>query len=693
MNDAVTGALGSPMLIHSATGAAQLAPSAQTATLVHADTVSMANPAMLHWINPGVLPIFYVRPQPRANFHLPTLVSPGPNPDDSLLYEDPQDGTHKFFLTAYALATTTVNGAQAKWVGFTPTGTGFTLTVHLADVTPAATVAGNGRLTPDTRYLIAATVQSRQVSWDLVVDTTVTDGGLALTLAIPDLPTRDLIYAAMTDPAAGASLIIRRTLDLALPAATAGQYTPATRAIDTSIGFTFDKTLDAAVFAGLSGMAAPPATAWNIVTVDWGQRQHTYYQSTTQTDQVFFLPDSFKIGRQANPPRPPNLAVTAQGASADAMVMTLNYLAVPVWSQERIADAANQLQKTLGLAKAPTMALFEASAVSLFLSLPSNDAAAGASLAQQTNALIDLAAGVQGSVTMGLAPFRQLYQALFDPAGTLMSGEVRVSVQNNIAALPFIARMSDLAGDIFSQTSSFDSKSDALDVVLTNIIESPIHIDTVTGTVLRAGQPLSGTAVNGTTPQLPIDLAPGDALTVTLGASTSGAIGGVIGAIGSFLGGGNSNPLGGVLGAAANVVIDPTCTARLDLGGAKVNPDAKALWAAIMANSAPSPISRTVALKFLASGLQPASAGANAVVAAQVVFQGGQTASFDASMTADGGGFIDQTLTLSAPLEAFVLQDAPTDSYTYRIDKITPSGVQQGDWTTDNRDTLYVILS
>lgn len=124
MDESVSGAVDPQVLIHPADKALDAGPAVSAATLVHSAQLTTPNPAVLHWVNPGILPIFYVRPQPRANFHLPTLVSPNATPDDTLLYEDPQDGTHKFFLTAYGLGTTTVNGAQAKWVSFAPTGGG-----------------------------------------------------------------------------------------------------------------------------------------------------------------------------------------------------------------------------------------------------------------------------------------------------------------------------------------------------------------------------------------------------------------------------------------------------------------------------------------------------------------------------------------------------------------------------------------
>ena len=216
-------------------------------------------------INPAILrvpnPIFHppgviVQGVDRASLSLPTLVSPVANPDDGTLFEDPQGADRKFFLTHYAIAQTATGAAPGRWVTFAPQGAGFLLTVHLIDTTAAAQSQGNGRLTPDTRYLISATVQGRIATWDLSAGAAGSDGSLTLTVTVPDFAGRDLLYAAMTDPAAGAVLILRRSLPLALPIANTGRYSTTTQAVDSDIAFTFNKDLDAAVFAGLGGRRA-----------------------------------------------------------------------------------------------------------------------------------------------------------------------------------------------------------------------------------------------------------------------------------------------------------------------------------------------------------------------------------------------------------------------------------------------------
>jgi hypothetical protein len=84
------------------------------------------------------------------------------------------------------------------------------------------------------------------------------------------------------------------------------------------------------------------------------------------------------------------------------------------------------------------------------------------------------------------------------------------------------------------------------------------------------------------------------------------------------------------------------------------------------------------------------------VLAVQIVFENGQTATFEAEATQTAGqaGFLNQVVKLGVPLEAFILNNSPMDTYKYRTDVVTGDGrTRQGDWVTDNRDTLFIVVS
>ena len=46
---------------------------------------------------------------------------------------------------------------------------------------------------------------------------------------------------------------------------------------------------------------------------------------------------------------------------------------------------------------------------------------------------------------------------------------------------------------------------------------------------------------------------------------------------------------------------------------------------------------------------------------------------------------------LSVPIDAFVLGNADTRTYRYRIDQVTAGGVKPGEWKSDNRDVVYIV--
>ena len=682
------------MLVHPAQAAPQ-----RVQFVVNRANYATINPALLHLQNPKFQP----PPSPgqvRSSFDLPTLIAPATAATPDMLFTAPRDPAKRFFLTHYGIAIAPGAGPRSQWVSLELTAAGYRLTVHLTDTTPPALSTGNTRITPGAvRYLITASLQGRAVNWDLTPVASPSGAALTLVLELNDFASRNLLYTAMTDPASQARLVVRSQLDLALPSFPPPQpYMRATVAVDVSIPFVFSKDLDGNVFAGLND-ASDTLPSWNVCAVNWNGRRYTYYQASNQPTQVYFLPDAFKIGRQTTLPRCPTLAVVAEGADMASMQMTLSYLAAPIWDPQRIAAAGPELQKTLALGGSPSLALFQATGTTLLLNLPSADPGAGATLTEQKGALIDLTAGVQGSVTMGLAQFRDTYNAVFDSRSALLSGKVRVTVGTDTADIPFIARIDDMAGAVLDIDSAVDTNANSLSVVLRNAIESPVHIEALSGVILRGNTPIASSIV-GMTPAPPLDLAPAGAdpkkapagkMSVTLGPAPDHALSQPAG---NVIGGGNQVPSGA--GTMASQMLDNTCTAQLDMSKVVVVADPTATLHAIMHNQIVAPVSRTVTLKLVAATLTgPAPAGApkpapsDTVMAVQVVFENGQTATFDASQTVEAG-FLNQVVNLSVPMEAFILNNSPVDTYKYRIDVVTGAGIRQGDWANTNLDTLLV---
>jgi hypothetical protein len=644
--------------------------------------VATVNPAILHFQNPSLGG--FGRPSqgsPRSGFALPVLISPTPTPTDQTLFEEPLDPTKKHYLPLYGTATTAGGSGSVKWVSLEPSGQQFQLTVHLADVTNPSVTASNIRQDATARYLLTANLQGRAVNWDL--SPSLADGAaLTLTLTIsplsggaPDLSGRDELYHAMTEPDAGAKLIVRRTLPLALPSptGTGGDtlYGQQDVAIDSLIPFTFDKDLDRNVFAQIQGVGAD-LSPWVKHEVNWKGRSYVYYQDRSHPDQIYFLPDAFKIVRQPHAPHAPSLIVSTNGEDKDTVAITLSYLASPVWDPQRVETAGAELQQQLSLPGPPTLALFEASDTKLSLKLPSDDPSQPRVLQAQPDVIIDIANGIQGSVTLKLPQFLQVYDALFDNVSDLLTGQIEVKVDTDVNRIQFIARASDFTGDIFDIKTTIDSQSNRV-VVLQNSIESPIHVDALTGFLTKSDNTILN-CVEEISPSLPVDLAaagsgsaatPGGRVTVTL------------------------HP-------APGQQVDNSIPVLFDFGQTRVLPDPTAIWHAIAQNQVVGPVSRQITVKLPASVLSPAGTTAplaDAIKAVQVEFKNGQTASFDSSDIAAGADWITKKVPLALPVENYVLKTGGNDTYQYRVTLITGGGNKTGDWVSDNKDGFYVSVN
>jgi hypothetical protein len=668
--------------------------------------VMTVNPAVLHWMNP----ILYTRiglPQARNAFSLPTLISPVATPTDQTLFEEPQDATKKHYLPGYGIATTGSGTQLVQWVSLEPVGNSYQLIVHLKESSAPSLSSGNIRTDAPTRYLLTANLQQRAVSWDFGTATT-EDSTLKLTLPIADIGTRNSIYQAMTDPAGQARLILRRSLTVAVPTPPqtnpvpaagkpAGQppaqlYRSTAITVDTTIPFTFSKDLDQNVFAQLDGVGGTPPAAWNIVRVNWNQRPFVYYQERNVPTNIYFLPDEFKIARDTNASHSPKLTVVTNGEDVNSVSLTLSYVAQPVWGADRIASATASLQRMLSLSTPPDLAVFDATDTTLSLTLPPQDPGASVALVPQPGVKISIPYFVAGSVTLKLAQFQQIYDAMFDDVSELLSGMVSVTVDQDVEEIPFTARASDFAGDIFETTTTFEPQANQASCALRNAIESTIHVDQLGVTLISNGKSVPG-AVPQILPSLPVDLVP---LTngPSAGPSTSATPP-------------PSSSLTATVQAAPGQPIDDATKILFDFTGTRVIPDAKAIWQAIMQNQVVGPVTRPITIKLVAGLLAPAPAAAgttgasgatsptpaaDALLAVQVVFDSGQTASFDASQSADTAGFLNQKVNLTVPVAQYVLHEADTGNYRYRVDQISKSGPKKGDWVVDNTDVLFVSV-
>jgi hypothetical protein len=720
--------------------------------------------------NPGLGGLFWAQPKPRSGFSLPTLISPTATPNDQTLFQEPQPGGPLHYLPAFKLATTGSGNQQHYATSLSVTATGYLLTVTLADATSLSLLSSGKHEMPVTLYMVTATVAGTATSWDL---TTVTVNGTSITLslAISDITTRDAIYAAMTTQAMQTKLILRRSPALALPlplaASAPGQppsqqlYRQSPIAIDTAIEFYFDPTLDQSVFAGLPiGSGAVPTTL-NTATIPYpadGAKSYPYWQNPLEPDAFYFLPDSYNIARLVTSPHTPAITVTTSGDDPDTMQLTLTFLAKPVWDGKRI-DAAKSggLQTAFDVPEVSSLTILPATNTQLLLNLPPVDPTASSTLSPVTNATIDTANCIQGSVTMGLPQFKQIYGALFVSPSILLSGEVDITIDaaNAMQRVLFSGGAANFCGDVLDTSMSYDPTAGTVTVVATNAIESPVHVvSSPVGIENKSGA--IATSVVSVSCSMPVDLA---AVTAASAASTgNGATASTPAtAQGTPTAPAPTTSITTVLQLPSGQSVDSSTSVVLDSSQFQVQPDINAIWSAIVQNQVVAPVKKQISLQLAASVFPPQSASvtstgqatsgtsstdsttpsgsgsssastnppqpaattttapddssagsasstatpasssastptAPALLAVQVVFQNGQTVTFEPTMTATGG-FYTQTLGLSVPIDDYVLGQGDSSTYTYRVDTITVSGSQYGAWQTDNVDMLFVSLS
>ncbi|HEY0556650.1 MAG TPA: hypothetical protein VGG20_20510 [Thermoanaerobaculia bacterium] len=700
--------------------------------LAVSNAVSTIRPELVHWLDPGIgRGISDLgnddAGKPRSAFALPVLVSPTATPEAGTLFEEPAAPAQKHYLPVYGIASVPRGATEVKWVSLEPAagaGGGWRLIVHLKAL-PAPAAPADATLAPvaptPIRYLLSATDPKLNTvqTWEFG-EAAEQDGVLQLTLTLtgPDaFANRDKIHRAMIDPDFKAKLVIRHSLELALPvpapapprrifvqmapilqnealetsalktAAPGGEqvliwhphpvdggfpvrrqtlYRHDTVALDTTVDFTFDPAFDANVFERAPGAPGDAAGYYHLTAV-WpeGGRPYTYYQAQDQPELFYFLPDRFEVTRRPLSPHLPSLAVDVGGGDLIGQALfTLSYVAAPVWDPARIAAAAEAL-KAHARGQAPVFVQIEPAGPKLRLKLPTD---AGPAFVEQTGARVSLIAGVSGSVTLPLDPFQRIFNAFFDEVGDLLTGEVVVTVDGQETAIPFNARARSFVGEVFDHAEAADPDSGGLRVTLRNAVESPIQVDSLPVT-LRQGERTVPARLASADPPLPARLSP------ATDAAPAGALSLVV-----------------VPAAAGSPPLDATWDAVFDLGAVRVVPDPAAVWYAVLSRGVAGTSERQVRVKLLAATFT----GAGAPAAVQVEFESGATASFEPPTTPPADPFLDQVVEIAVPIRDFIVgpQDPQAPKgYRYRVRTVSATGIRTGDWQEIGpTDELYVAV-
>ena len=175
----------------------------------------------IRWINPKLAAaIAEIRPmpqgKPRGNITVP--ISPVTDLSDRVLYEDPKNPNQKLYLPRYRVEE--ANGQPQ--ISLRPIVSGGRLTIRLQRYPNAQLQIQNvSELGHSVTVILRHTLklgstETGYKDWEFQ-EISIYDGGIQAVLQVNSLLERDLLYQVLSNPIYGASLIVRRAINVAIP--------------------------------------------------------------------------------------------------------------------------------------------------------------------------------------------------------------------------------------------------------------------------------------------------------------------------------------------------------------------------------------------------------------------------------------------------------------------------------------------
>lgn len=646
--------------------------------------------------------------------HVTVPIASSTDVSDTSVFEDAYDVSKKYFVMGYRLGEEATTRGQQFAVHMTAKEGAWELSLQLDTRAPDAIVQANPGAQP-IKQDVALLLQYRQrvngqpsaIAETAFTAAAATDNGLRATLSIPSLAKRDEIYHALTDPELNCVVIVRRVIQIAVPAppvatapppptttpaprapggvrvspmraaavrpavwrgavlatgvtatATAQPSAPPTlyrtisRALDLNVPFTFDPALNRSIFEGIG--AAVPGASQGLLRkqIAWKGQPYVFYQDDGARNLFYYLPDTFKIARRPSVPHEPILSVRFESpdGSKERVSASCTYCAVPVVNRERLAAALPSLE---ALVPADVLAagggieleplLPDPSSIVIKLAYPGSTTAEGP-FAARPQATVDLRAGIVDALTLTLDQFRAAYEALFSAGQLLFSGVVAFDMGGVGEQIPFQLRMHDTAEPFAMWTQSPDGAD--IVVSLTNEIESPLRVRSIDGVLARGND--VAIAPLAAAAAYPVDIAPGQSAPFRLPAAAGATL------------------------------------SDLDLSDVASVPDKDAIYDLILDPSTPPVYLRRIQVEsFKPTFDAPADAPQSQVMAIVVDFESGDTVELRADQ-------LSAEVDLPVPLAGFVLGKVEDLSYRYKVTVVRLSGVAADeDWRTGQSGHLF----
>lgn len=438
-------------------------------------------------------------------------------------------------------------------------------------------------------------------------------------------------------------------------------YTAASQSFDLSLDpqpFVFPRDLHGYIYRAIGSSGQQ----YGLIrrTVRWNNQDYSYYQDEARPHVFKYLPDCFKIARRNGAKHTPWVSLSYEGPAEqpEQVKVKMDYKAAPVVDSARLIAAAVQLKASLNPPLPP-----DAGGLVFEPLLPAPNTTRlrirrpGSAADVHTQAVIDMRAGIDDLLVVPIAEFPTIYAALLSDVSAFLEGWVEVDIGAVTERIPFIARLSDLAGDLFTYERGAGDGG-AIAMTLRNAIESPVRIGSLAAVMSRAGAQtgIAATiAIQGA--GLPLDLAPGAGLALTL------------------------TPNGDLPGEG-----DPTVS--FDFSNIAVQPDARGILRAISA-SVGAAFTRTITVRAFAPQFDPpADRPADQIISFVVNFATGGSV----ELTDDKP---QNQATVNFPYNDFILSQVSQGTqtgaaaYSYSLIVVRQSGVSRVERSSS--DTTLVI--
>ena len=490
-------------------------------TVTRAAAVDPVSIEQLRVIQPAMwAKIGRVRPLPasgatRESLGLP--VAPAEEFTDVSVFEAAV-GPQRYYLPRYKLALRSVSGVDQYVIRIEKAPEGdWVLRATLEKAPPPGVPAGATELTHEILLQLVYPITLagggstvKELPFQEVTESA-DQRSITAVLRFASPAERDQALSAITQQMGGAGLKVTRSVRVATPlgAATPQQFRPVTRGLPQFADpnpLSLNLSLHHYLFEGQAPSGATPGLVAH--QVQWGGRYYPYWQDAVRPELFYYLPDAFRLARRGKPaPYLPMMSIRVEsGGGPDAATITLEFVATPFIDPFRIEDARKQLAKHLSAKSPPaipagspkqpgglagqlggligraiggetgkrvgeTLGAVAQGAIAsqggpenaiVFEPMPVKKAAlwlavTGVGLTEQPGAQIEARAAIYHSLSMPIAQFQAVFDALMGGSVTLMRGELRLDLGTAMSEIvPLELRFDRMSGELFTLQAARD---------------------------------------------------------------------------------------------------------------------------------------------------------------------------------------------------------------------------------------------